>query len=91
MIFISPILTAVTLITVPLMFLSAKGIVKRSRKYFKAQQEALGMMNGYAEEMISGQKVVKVFGHEPEGGNRLRDTEPKPEGQIVESTILTRG
>ena len=64
MIFISPILTAVTLITVPLMFLSAKGIVKRSRKYFKAQQEALGMMNGYAEEMISGQKVVKVFGHE---------------------------
>ena len=46
------------------MFLSAKGIVKRSRKYFKAQQEALGMMNGYAEEMISGQKVVKVFGHE---------------------------
>lgn len=50
MIFISPILTAVTLITVPLMFLSAKGIVKRSRKYFKAQQEALGMMNGYAEE-----------------------------------------
>lgn len=39
MIFISPILTAVTLITVPLMFLSAKGIVKRSRKYFKAQQK----------------------------------------------------
>ncbi|MFR6203297.1 MAG: ABC transporter ATP-binding protein [Bacteroides fragilis] len=88
MIFISPILTAVTLITVPLMFLSAKGIVKRSRKYFKAQQEALGMMNGYAEEMISGQKVVKVFGHEQKVGNRLRDTEPKPEGQIVESTIL---
>lgn len=64
MLFISPILTAVTLITVPLMFLSAKGIVKRSRKYFKAQQESLGMMNGYVEEMISGQKVVKVFGHE---------------------------
>ncbi|MDL2303644.1 ABC transporter ATP-binding protein, partial [Dysgonomonas sp. OttesenSCG-928-D17] len=64
MIYISPILTLVTLITVPLMFLSAKSIVKRSRKYFKAQQETLGETNGYIEEMISGQKVIKVFGHE---------------------------
>jgi ABC-type multidrug transport system, ATPase and permease components len=64
MLYISPILTAVTLITVPLMFLSAKTIVKRSRKYFKAQQEILGKTNGYIEEMISGQKVIKVFGHE---------------------------
>lgn len=64
MMIISPILTLVTLVTVPLMFLSAKGIVKRSRKYFKAQQESLGAMNGYIEEMISGQKVIKVFGHE---------------------------
>lgn len=64
MLYISPILTLVTLVTVPLMFLSAKSIVKRSRKYFKAQQESLGAINGYSEEMISGQKVVKVFGHE---------------------------
>ncbi len=64
MIYISPILTLVTLITVPLMFLSAKGIVSRSKKYFKAQQAILGETNGYIEEMISGQKVIKVFGHE---------------------------
>lgn len=64
MIYISPILTLVTLITVPFMFLSAKTIVKRSKKYFKAQQETLGETNGFIEEMISGQKVVKVFGHE---------------------------
>lgn len=64
MIYISPILTLVTLVTVPLMFLSARTIVKRSRKYFKAQQDSLGVINGYIEEMISGQKVVKVFGHE---------------------------
>ncbi|GAB6009171.1 ABC transporter ATP-binding protein [Dysgonomonas reticulitermitis] len=64
MIYISPILTLATLITVPVMFLSAKGIVSRSRKYFKAQQDILGETNGYAEEMISGQKVIKVFGHE---------------------------
>lgn len=64
MVYISPILTLVTLITVPLMFLSAKGIVKKSKKYFREQQEVLGKTNGYAEEMISGQKVIKVFGHE---------------------------
>ncbi|SHF62123.1 ABC transporter ATP-binding protein [Dysgonomonas macrotermitis] len=64
MIYISPILTLVTFITIPLMFLSASIIVKQSRKYFKAQQATLGEVNGYIEEMISGQKVVKVFGHE---------------------------
>lgn len=64
MIYISPILTLVTFITIPLMFLAARLIVKQSRKYFKAQQDTLGQVNGYIEEMISGQKVIKVFGHE---------------------------
>lgn len=64
MIYISPILTLATLITIPLMFLSAKTIVTRSKKYFKAQQDTLGDTNGYIEEMISGQKVMKVFGYE---------------------------
>lgn len=66
MLVISPILTVVILVTVPLMFLSARTIVRQSRKYFKSQQESLGTMNGYVEEMISGQKVVKVFGQEKE-------------------------
>lgn len=64
MIYISPILTLTTLITIPIMFLAAKSIVKKSKKYFKEQQQVLGEVNGYVEEMISGQKVVKVFGHE---------------------------
>lgn len=64
MIYISPILTLVTLVTIPLMFFSARIIVKQSRKYFKQQQDTLGEVNGYIEEMISGQKVIKVFGHE---------------------------
>lgn len=64
MVYISPILTLVTLVTLPLMFLSAKNIVKKSKKYFREQQEILGATNGYIEEMMSGQKVVKVFGHE---------------------------
>ncbi|NDW10921.1 ABC transporter ATP-binding protein [Dysgonomonas sp. 520] len=64
MIYISPLLTLVSIITIPLMFLSANIIVKKSKKYFQAQQQKLGEVNGYIEEMISGQKVVKVFGHE---------------------------
>lgn len=64
MLFISPILTAVTVVTVPVMFLTARGIVKRSRKYFSSQQKSLGALNGYIEEMISGQKVIKIFNHE---------------------------
>lgn len=64
MLYISPLLTLASFITVPLMFICAKTIVAKSKKYFKAQQKSLGQVNGYIEEMISGQKVVKVFGHE---------------------------
>ncbi|MCC8035707.1 MAG: ABC transporter ATP-binding protein/permease [Rikenellaceae bacterium] len=64
MLVISPLLTAISLITIPIMYLVARFIVKRSRRYFSAQQAALGGMNGYIEEMISGQKVIKVFGQE---------------------------
>lgn len=66
MIMISPMLTLVTLVIVPIMTISAGWIVRRSRKYFAAQQSSLGDLNGYIEEMISGQKVVKVFNHESE-------------------------
>ena len=52
MLVISPILTLVTLVTVPLMFWSARGIVRKSRQYFKAQQASLGSINGYIEEMM---------------------------------------
>ncbi len=64
MLYISPVLTVVTLVTIPLMFVCAQFVVKRSRVYFKKQQESIGRLNGYAEEMISGQKVIKLFGHE---------------------------
>ncbi len=64
MVYISPLLTLVTLTIIPLMFLAANIVIKKSRKYFKGQQEALGVENGYIEEIITGQKVVKVFCHE---------------------------
>ena len=64
MFYISPLLTLVSLVTVPLMFGFARAIVRRSRRRFAAQQAALGSVNGYIEEMISAQRVVKLFGHE---------------------------
>ena len=57
-------LTVVTLIMIPLMLRAGREVAKRSQKYFSAQQSALGALNGYIEETITGQKVVKVFCHE---------------------------
>lgn len=64
MITISPILTILTLFIVPAMFFTAKAILGRSKSYFSAQQKAIGKVNGYIEEMVTGSKVVKVFNHE---------------------------
>ena len=60
------ILTAVTVVFVPLFTFGGMAIAKRSGKYYRAQQAALGAVNGYIEETVSGQKVVKVFNHEDE-------------------------
>ena len=59
-------LTMVTVLFLPLLFFAAGTIAKNSAKYYGAQQAAIGAVNGYIEETISGQKVVKVFNHEDE-------------------------
>ena len=59
-------LTLITLVFIPVLVMSAGYIGKRSAKYYTAQQAAIGAVNGYIEETISGQKVVKVFNHEDE-------------------------
>ena len=57
-------LTIVTMLMVALMLFCSKKITQQSGKYFIAQQRDLGKVNGYIEEMMEGQKVVKVFTHE---------------------------
>lgn len=57
-------LTAVMLVFVAVMLLMTRAIGKRSARYFRRQQSALGSANGFIEETIEGQKVVKVFNHE---------------------------
>ena len=60
----SPILTAVLVLTTTGIIFVTKVVMMRSAKYFVGQQKSLGALNGYVEEMIHGQKVVKVFCHE---------------------------
>ena len=58
------ILTIVTMITVMGVIYSTKYLTGKAGKYFMGQQKSLGTLNGFIEEMINGQKVVKVFNHE---------------------------
>ena len=64
MIYTNIYLTVITLIMIPLMMRAGGAVARRSQKYFSAQQYSLGALNGYIEETITGQKVVKVFCHE---------------------------
>ena len=61
MVVLSPVLTLLVLVMLAVMLLVVKKIGGKSGYYFKRQQEELGRVNGYIEEMIEGQKVVKVF------------------------------
>ncbi len=69
-------LTVVTLLMVGVMLVVTKNLAGRSGSYFMKQQKSIGQVNGYIEEMMSGQKVVKVFCHEDqciEEFNKLND------------------
>ena len=57
-------LTVVSVLMAGLMYKVTTGLGKLSRKYFVARQQNLGKVNGFIEEMVSGQKVVKVYCHE---------------------------
>ena len=64
MIILSPILTVMLIIMVFVMFAIVRVVAGRSGKFFAEQQKVLGQVNGFVEEHIEGQKVVKVFNHE---------------------------
>ena len=64
MMILSPILTGMLIIMVFIMFAIVRVVAGRSGKFFAEQQKVLGQVNGFVEEHIEGQKVVKVFNHE---------------------------
>lgn len=77
MLALSPLLTLASLITVPLVYLLAKTITKRTALLFKEQQAQLGMLNGQIEETISGVEAVKSFNRERTVINSFEETNRK--------------
>ncbi|MDO4810481.1 MAG: ABC transporter ATP-binding protein [Eubacteriales bacterium] len=73
MLYLNWILTLISFAFLFLMFLVVKVIGGRSRTSFQKQQSALGSVNGYIEEMIEGQKVIKVFNHENKSIEQFRE------------------
>lgn len=71
MIVLNPILTGIAILMLVIMMLITKTIAGRSSRFFKARQDSVGKVNGYIEEMIEGQKVVKVFCHEQAVNSRF--------------------
>lgn len=81
MLYLSPLLTVLTMIIVPVMFVAMRWITRRTGLLFKEQQQAVGELNGMIEETISGQRIVKAFSQEQrvmeefaEKSDRLRQT-----------------
>lgn len=71
MLMISPKLSFIPIIMVPLSLLSAAGVMKASEKYYGEQQELLGKLNGYVEEMYNGQSVVQTFNYQERAKSRF--------------------
>lgn len=98
MLAISPSLTLIPVIMVPLSLLSAARVMKASEKYYGQQQELLGALNGYIEEMYNGQQVVQTFNYQKRASKafgllneRLRESSRKAEttaGAVTPVTTL---
>lgn len=89
MLYLSPLLTVLSLITIPIgIFLTIK-IAGFTRKYFLSQQTELGSLNGYIEEIISGQKVVKTFGQEQKSIQRFGESNTKLKTVGIRAQIFT--
>jgi ATP-binding cassette subfamily B multidrug efflux pump len=77
MLIISPLLTLVVVLTFPLSLLVTVVIARRSQNYFRNQQRSLGELNGHVEEMYTGHKIVKVFGHEGQSVDEFNELNDK--------------
>lgn len=73
MLTISPLMTLIVFITLPVSFLAIANIMKRSQKQFRAQQQTLGELNGHVEEMYTGHAIIKAYGREERSIARFRE------------------
>lgn len=77
MLTISPLLTLIVFMTLPLSLLATMKIASKSQGFFKGQQKFLGQLNGHVEEMFTGHKVIKVFGHEKQSVEKFENMNEK--------------
>ncbi|MDD3225387.1 MAG: ABC transporter ATP-binding protein [Clostridium sp.] len=73
MLTISPILTLVAVVILPVCAIATKGLASKSQDYFKGQQDAIGDLNGHVEEMYTGHKIVRAFGREKEAIDKFEE------------------
>src|SRR5699024_2716045 len=93
MLTISPILTLIALVSLPLSIFVIKPFLKKSQNYFKEQHKHLGSLNGHVEEMYKGHQVVKAFGQEKQGldsFNQMNDNlyESGRKAQFISGIIM---
>lgn len=87
MLLLSPILTLIGMITVPLTFIATKTLAKKTQSFFVKQQRELGNLNGYIEEMVSGQKVVLLFSEE----EKVKEEFSEINERLTKSAIIAQG
>ncbi len=73
MLLISPVMTLILIVTLPLSIFVTKNIARKSQLFFADQQRAVGNLNGHVEEMYTGHKVVKAFGYEERSINKFNE------------------
>ena len=93
MIYVSWKMTLITLSVIPACLIVALFIAKRSRKYFRAQWDRTGELNGHIEEMYNGHNIVKVFGHEKEAIEEFNEINEElytssRKAQFISGTIM---
>ena len=81
-------LTLITVVMIPIMIKAVQQVGKRSRKYYQAQQAAIGTLNGYIEETVSGQKVVKVFNHEEDAREEFEYLNTDLKGKLIKAQFF---
>ncbi|MBO3445054.1 ABC transporter ATP-binding protein [Clostridium sp. CCUG 7971] len=86
MLILSPSLTLIGLITTPIMFLTTRLIMKNTQPFFIKQQNELGKLNGYIEEMVSGQKVTLLFSQE----KKAKEEFSKINSNLTKSSIYAQ-
>lgn len=89
MLYLSPLLTVLSLVTIPLGIAVTGKIAGYTRNYFASQQKELGELNGFIEETISGQKAVKAFCREEKAIAQFSDNNAKLKNSAIRALIFS--